>query len=98
MNNKPIINDQKNKITRRIVRQWQHTAELLHEIHARELQNLVYDPELVDAMLELGLLHAKPRTTTGLIEMQQYFIKWHKASSENNRHTPHRPSIADCAG
>lgn len=41
MNNKPIINDQKNKITRRIVRQWQHTAELLNEIHARELQDLV---------------------------------------------------------
>jgi len=49
MNNKAIITDQKNKITRKIVRQWQHTAELLNEIHARELQNLVYDPELVDA-------------------------------------------------
>ncbi|PKL45797.1 MAG: hypothetical protein CVV41_01995 [Candidatus Riflebacteria bacterium HGW-Riflebacteria-1] len=70
--------DQQAEITKKIVRQWQHTAELLHDIHVEELRNLVYDPELVDAMLELGLLHAKPRNTSGLIEMQQYFIKWQK--------------------
>lgn len=71
---------EQHKINKKIVRQWQHTSKLLAEIRAEELKNLIYDPELVNSMLELGLLHARPRTTSGLVEMQRYFRKWH------NRH------------
>jgi hypothetical protein len=68
--------DEQKKMNKKIVEQWKHTGKLLAKIHAEELQHSDYDPELVDSMLESGLLHARPRTTSGLVDMQRYFSKW----------------------
>jgi len=68
--------EEQKKIHKKIVEQWKHTGNLLAGIRAEELQNTDYDPELVDSMLELGLLHARPRTTAGLVDMQRYFTIW----------------------
>ncbi|MFZ5951716.1 MAG: hypothetical protein ACOYXC_13480 [Candidatus Rifleibacteriota bacterium] len=78
---KIIPDDEQKKINEKIVGQWQRTGALLAEIRAKELQNFVYDFELVDAMLELGLLHASPRTSSGLVDMQGYFRKWREQNS-----------------
>jgi len=77
--------DEQKKINKKIVEQWKHTGNLLASIRAEELQNFVYDPELVDSMLELGLLHARPRINSGLIDMQRYFSKWRKQIEELSR-------------
>jgi len=73
---KIVSDDEQKKINAKIVGQWKRTGVLLAEIRAKELQNFVYDYELVDAMLELGLLHARPRVDSGLVELQRYFRKW----------------------
>ncbi|MDD2998825.1 MAG: hypothetical protein PHV05_07150 [Candidatus Riflebacteria bacterium] len=75
---KIIAADEQQEISKKIIEQWQRTGAKLEKIRAEELQNFIYDPELVDAMLELGLLHAKPRFSSGLVEMQRYFSKWRK--------------------
>lgn len=72
--------DEQRKINKKIVGQWKRTGALLEEIRARELQNFFYDPELVDSMLELGLLHARPRVTSGLVDMQRFFSRWRETS------------------
>jgi hypothetical protein len=78
---KIISDDEQKKINEKIVGQWKRTGVLLAEIRAKELQEFVYDYELVDAMLELGLLQASLRTTSGLVDMQRYFRKWREQNA-----------------
>ncbi|MBF0409153.1 MAG: hypothetical protein HQM10_17525 [Candidatus Riflebacteria bacterium] len=75
------MTDNERKINKCIVQQWKNAGSALEKIHDEELQNYVYDSEIVDSMIELGLLHAEIRVTSGLVEMQKYFRKWHEKLS-----------------
>lgn len=81
---KIVAADEQQKISKKNVEQWKRTGAILEKIRAEELQNFIYDPELVDSMLELGLLHATPRFSSGLVEMQRYFSKWREQISSLN--------------
>ncbi len=77
MNKLFIAAPKKNDNCREFIEKWKHATPALEKIRAIELQSYIYDPELVDSLLELGLRHATPRIDSGLVEMQRYFRKWH---------------------
>jgi hypothetical protein len=72
--------------SRIIVAQWKSAARELERVREEELRNVVYDWRTFDAMLEFGLAHAQPRESSGIVEMQRFFMKAAKMSgllSEN---------------
>jgi hypothetical protein len=63
---------------RRLVKQWAETGRELEAIRREELRDMPYDWKAVDSLLQLADSYDGPeRTTSGLVEMQRYFMKLH---------------------
>jgi len=61
---------------REIVRQWEETGRELERIRREALHGMAYNWADVDALLEMGdLCDREPRLTSGLVEMQRWFMK-----------------------
>lgn len=62
---------------RQLVRTWQSAGTELEIMRREHLRDLAYCWEDVDALLELGDLYkGPPRETSGLVEMQKWFLKF----------------------
>ena len=63
-------NDQSN---RGWVEHWARVGPELARIRREELRRYRHEDniEIIDSLLELGLRHAQPRTTSGLVELQR---------------------------
>jgi len=60
---------------RQLVRQWEATGRELDRMRRDALRGMPYNWRDVDALLELGdHCQLPPRTTSGLVEMQRWFI------------------------
>ena len=61
---------------RDLVRQWETTGRELERIRREALKGMEYNWADVDTLLELGDYYdGPPRTTSGLVEMQRWFMK-----------------------
>lgn len=62
---------------REYVQRWGRVGPELEAIRREELTRFdqASNWRLVDALLEAGLRFARPRTTSGLVEMQRWFRK-----------------------
>lgn len=68
---------------RRLVRQWEETGRILDELRRARLRNKPYDWKEVDTLLALGDQYdGPPRLTSGLVEMQAIFMKYHRQNNE----------------
>ena len=69
------------------VEHWRRFGPILEEIRCEELRNFNYEEQLpiIDALLQLGLDNAVPRPTSGLVEMQRLFAKWHAKHNSETR-------------
>lgn len=56
---------------------WRCLGPILEEIRREELRHFNYEEQLpiIDALLQLGLDHAVPRPTSGLVELQRLLAK-----------------------
>ena len=62
---------------RQFVQIWQKAGDELEQMRREQLRNLSYRWQDVDALLELGDLYkGPPRETSGLVEMQKWFMKF----------------------
>lgn len=62
---------------RQLVRTWQQAGAELEIMRREHLRDLIYRWEDVDALLELGDLYkGPPRETSGLVEMQRWFMEF----------------------
>ena len=63
---------------RRYVEQWKHAGPELERIRRAELRALDTRAEVsgMDALADIGLRFARPRETSGLVEMQWWFMKF----------------------
>lgn len=61
----------------RYVEHWKRVGPLLEGIRREELRRFSHadNAQAIDDLLAAGLLHAQPRATSGLIEMQRIFSK-----------------------
>ncbi|HOZ50127.1 MAG TPA: hypothetical protein PLO37_25965 [Candidatus Hydrogenedentes bacterium] len=61
---------------RALVRQWEETGRELERIRREALRDMPYNWADVDALLSLGDEFAResPRKTSGLVEMQRWFM------------------------
>ena len=68
------------ELTRRWVETWKRAGPELQRIKDEELANYNHEEHwpAIDQMLQWAHGNARPRTTSGLIEMQKYFMKWRK--------------------
>ncbi len=59
------------------VEHWRRLGPILEAIRLRELREFNYEEQLpiIDALLQLGLDHAVPRPTSGLVELQRLLAK-----------------------
>jgi hypothetical protein len=71
------MNDAERELTRRGIEAWRLAGPALERIEAEELAHYDYNKNrhLVDALLEIGVRFAQPRTTSGLVELQRVFMK-----------------------
>jgi hypothetical protein len=61
---------------RGLVRQWEETGRELEQIRKDALRGMAYDWAAVDALLEMADYYdGPPRTESGLVEMQRWFMK-----------------------
>lgn len=61
---------------RNLVRQWEATGRELERIRRDALRGMAYNWVDVDALLEMGDHgDCRPRSTSGLVEMQHWFMK-----------------------
>ena len=62
---------------REYVERWQRVGPLLEKMRRDELRNFDHaaNATRIDQLLAAGLLHARPRTTSGLVEMQRIFAR-----------------------
>jgi hypothetical protein len=60
---------------RSYVEKWRRAGPDLERIHRDELRKHCYDPVDADALLELGDSFKESRPTSGLVEMQKWFMK-----------------------
>lgn len=58
-----------------VVTQWKRAAPALAKARDEELQQWQYDWKTVDALLDVGDRFGSPRPTSGLVEMQKWFMK-----------------------
>jgi hypothetical protein len=60
---------------RRLVRKWEETGRKLERMRRDALRGMEYNWEHVDALLQLADSYdGPPRTTSGLVEMQRWFM------------------------
>jgi hypothetical protein len=58
------------------VRHWKKAGPLLAARREKELaETQSYDPAHLDALFDLGVQHGEPRTTSGLVELQKFFMR-----------------------
>lgn len=59
------------------VEHWKRVGPLLEDIRREELRQFshVDNAQAIDDHLAAGLIHAQPRASSGLIEMQRIFAK-----------------------
>ena len=71
------MSDSQPKTDKEWVEHWRRLGPILEEIRREELRNFNYEEQLpiIDALLQLGLDHAVPCPTSGLVEMQRLFAK-----------------------
>ena len=62
---------------REYVERWKKAGPALEKIRREELRAMSYKAEAsaIDKLLEAGLLHAQPSSTSGLVEMQRILSK-----------------------
>jgi hypothetical protein len=58
---------------REFVERWRKAGLELEKVRREELRAMRHEEQaaLIDSLLEVGLLHAQPSTTSGLVEMQR---------------------------
>jgi hypothetical protein len=58
---------------RGFVQHWRRVGPLLEAIKRRELREFDHaaNVEIIDALLQLGVDHGQPRTSSGLVELQR---------------------------
>jgi hypothetical protein len=73
------MSDSQAKTDKDWVEHWGRLGPLLEEIRLEELRNFNYQEQLPisDALLQLGLDHAEPRPTSGLVELERLLMKGH---------------------
>ena len=74
------MTDDEREKTKAWVEHWKRVGPLLERIRREELRNWEYDPDLVDAVLELGCRLRVERKTSGLVEQQRWFMKARRAA------------------
>lgn len=59
------------------VEHWRRVGPILEEVRRPELRTFNYEEQwpIIDALLQLGLDHAVPRPTSGLVELQRILAK-----------------------
>jgi len=62
---------------REYVERWRKAGPELEKVRREELRVMRHQEqaELIDSLLEAGLRHAQPSTTSGLVEMQRIFAR-----------------------
>jgi|LAHU01.1.fsa_nt_gb hypothetical protein len=95
---------------KQFVDQWKTTGPVLEKIRRDELRKLTYDYDTADALLEIGDRFGRSRKTSGLVEMQRWFMKMaaqqglgprsvgEKKSRYRARKTPSLPHRGDDRG
>jgi hypothetical protein len=63
--------------TKKYVEHWKRAGPLLEQAKRDELAHYDYEQRrhIVEALLEIGVRFARPRTTSGLVELQRVFIQ-----------------------
>jgi hypothetical protein len=59
----------------KVVEQWKQAGPELERVRKEELRRWQYDYKTVDALLNMGDHFGKSRPTSGLVEMQKWFMK-----------------------
>lgn len=69
------------------VETWRKAGDALEEIRRQELQNYDYNKNLplVDEMLQWAYEHRAPRSTSGLVEQQRWFMKFQELLLEQQQ-------------
>lgn len=75
---------------RRYVEQWRKAGPELERVRRQELRERSYDPDDADALLELGDSCRESRPSSGMVEMQKWFMKLAEQQGLRPR--------ADCGG
>lgn len=55
--------------------QWQQAGPAIEQIRREDLRSKTYDFASADSLLEISDLHGRSRPTSGLVEMQRWFLK-----------------------
>lgn len=78
------------------VEHWRRLGPILEEIRREELRNFNYEEQLpiIDALLQLGLDHAVPRSTSGLMELERLLAKGQAKQDLMTSKTPSREAKA----
>ena len=71
------MNAEEKEQYRRYVKGWERTGRELEKIRRKELRELDEQKGGVGlgALAEIGVQYGRPRTTSGLVEMQKWFMK-----------------------
>jgi hypothetical protein len=71
------MSEQRPKTDKAWVEHWRRVGPILEEIRREELRRFNYEEQLpiIDALLQLGLDHAVPRPTSGLVELERLLAK-----------------------
>lgn len=82
--------------TRAFVEQWKRAGPELERIHWEELRQYRYNPSDADAILSLGDSYDGPeRVTSGLVEMQRWFMKFAEQQGLRPRTVREKPATYD---
>ena len=61
---------------RDFVEHWKKAGPLLARQREKELaETQSYDPAHLEALFDLAIQHGTPRTTSGLVELQKFFMR-----------------------
>ncbi|MDY0149606.1 MAG: hypothetical protein RBT03_05940 [Kiritimatiellia bacterium] len=71
------MNEAEKEQYRRYVEGWQHAGPELERIRREELRAMDdrMDLDGMDALADIGVRYGTPRTTSGLVEMQKWFME-----------------------
>ena len=71
------MNAAERELTRRGIEAWKRAGPALERIEAEELAHYDYEAhrEAIDALMDLGVRFARPRPTSGLVELQRVFME-----------------------
>jgi hypothetical protein len=78
---------------RQYVEKWREAGPELERIHREELRQRPYDPADADTLLELGDSFKESRPTTGMVEMQEWFMKLAERQGLKPRAAPRRRAV-----